>query len=276
MQGYIKLYRKIMDSPVWSDPHYLKLWMYCLMKATHKEREFILGNQTIALEPGQFILGRKSLTKELNEGMKPKQQLNESTWWRYLNNLEKWQMLNIKKTNKYSVISISKWSDYQESEHQMNNKRTSDEHQMNTNKNVKNVKNEEELISSSSDQQFSEVMNFYQSNLQRGISESPFNLGLITQWYEEFGSELLLAAMKVAAKAEAKGVNFTEGVLKKWKEAGVETIEDARMYEKEFKAGNKPYKNNVVKIPNYGGGSNGNGTSNEQHSKKFGDVKLYK
>lgn len=249
MQGYIKLYRKIMDSPVWSDPNYLKLWMYCLMKATHKKREVILGNQVITLEPGQFITGRKSLTEDLNEGMKPKQKLNESSWWRYLNNLEKWQMLHIKKTNKYSVISILKWCDYQENEHQMNNKRTSDEHQMNTNKNVKNVKNE---FSSSGNDKFAEIIQFYQSNLQKTITESPYNYELIGQWFDEWGNDLLLAAMKVAAKQEAKGVAFLEGVLKNWKNAGVENIEDARKYEIQFKEQKKkPYKNNnVVPIKN--------------------------
>ncbi len=142
MQGYIKLYRKIMDSPVWSDSNYLKLWMYCLMRATHKEREVIAGNQVITLEPGQFITGRDSLSEDLNRGAKPKQRLSDSTWWRYLNNLEKWQMLNINKTNKFSVISIINWNQYQETEQQLNIKRTSDEQRMNTNKNVKNDKNE--------------------------------------------------------------------------------------------------------------------------------------
>ena len=279
MQGYIKLYRKLMDSPVWSDPYYLKLWMYCLMKATHKERNVILGSKVATLEPGQFIIGRKSLTEDLNKGMKPKQELNESTWWRYLNNLEKFEMLHIKKTNKYSVVSIIKWSDYQESEQQMNNKRTSNEQQMNTNKNVKNVNNDKELFSSSSEQGFSEVMKFYQENLQRGISESPFNLSLITQWFDEFGSDLLLAAMKVAAKAEAKGVNFTEGVLKNWKEAGVKTLDEARTYQLQYKSSKKTYKNNVVQIPNYGGDHNidgQDGKGNEQHPKPGRDVQLFK
>lgn len=142
LEGYIKLYRKVMDSPVWDDPNYLKLWMFCLMKATHKEREALIGNQVITLEPGQFITGRKSLAEDLNKGMKPKFRQSEISWWRYLNNLEKQEMLNIKKTNKYSVVSINKWNDYQQTEQQMNNKRTSNEQQMNTNKNVKNEKNE--------------------------------------------------------------------------------------------------------------------------------------
>jgi DnaD/phage-associated family protein len=94
---------------------------------------------------------------------------------------------------------------------------------------------EEKESSNSSENQFSEIMNFYFDNLQKGISETPFNLELIEQWFREFGFELLLAAMKVAAKAEAKGVKFTEGVLKNWKEAGVKTIEDARKHEQAFK-----------------------------------------
>ena len=142
MQGYIKLHRKLMDSAVWGDPLYLKLWLYCLMKSTHKEREVILGNQVITLKPGEFITGRESLSEDLNKGMKPKQRVNNTTWWRYLNNLQKLEMLHIKKTNKYSVVSIVNWCEYQENEQQMHNKRTSDAQQMHTNKNVKNVKNE--------------------------------------------------------------------------------------------------------------------------------------
>ena len=130
-----------MDSHVWSDPNYLKLWMYCLMKASHKDHEILLGNQLVNLKAGQFVTGRKSLTEELNHGMKPKYKQSEISWWRYLNNLEKLEMLNIKKTNKYSVVTILKWVDYQESEQQMNNKRTSNEHQMNTNKNGNNGEN---------------------------------------------------------------------------------------------------------------------------------------
>lgn len=142
MQGYIKLYRKTLGSSIFQDPYYFKLWMYCLMKASHKQHEQIVGNQMIQLEPGQFVTGRQALAEDMNKGMKPKQRQSELTWWRHLNNLEKWQMLNINKTNKYSVISIVNWCQYQESEQEMNNKRTSNEQQLNTNKNVKNEENE--------------------------------------------------------------------------------------------------------------------------------------
>lgn len=199
MQGYIKIYRKLMDSPIWSDPYYLKLWMYCLMKATHKEREVILGNQVVPLEPGQFITGRTSLSEDLNKGMKPKQKLNESTWWRYLNNLEKLEMLHIKKTNKYSIVSIVKWSDYQETEQQMNNRRTSDEQQMNTNKNVKNVKNNKEYIYSRKlvydDTHFSLAEFFYQQILKNNPQHKKPNL-------EKWANEIRLMMERDGRTAE--------------------------------------------------------------------------
>lgn len=140
-----------MENPVWTDPYYLKLWMYCLFKASHKEHEHLVGNQMIKLERGQFVTGRFSLAEDLNSGMKPKQKLNDLTWWRYLNNLEKWEMLNIKTTNKFSVVTIDKYDFYQsvfnkdeqQTEHQMNIKRTSNEQQLNTNNNV-NKENKKE------------------------------------------------------------------------------------------------------------------------------------
>lgn len=126
MQGYIKLYRKTMNSPIWQDPYYLKLWLYCLMKATHKEHEQLVGNQMVKLMPGEFVIGRKVLANDLNKEMKPSQKQSELSWWRYLNNLEKWDMLTIKKTNKFSIISIVKWTEYQEAEPPSQNKPPSD------------------------------------------------------------------------------------------------------------------------------------------------------
>ena len=132
----------MMHSPIWQDPYYLKVWMYCLMKASHKEHEQLVGSQMITLNPGEFVTGRQSLAEDLNKGMKPNQKLSEKTWYRYIENLEKWKMLTIKKTNKYSVISIVKWNDYQESDQQLSNKSPSVDQQLSTNKNVKNVKND--------------------------------------------------------------------------------------------------------------------------------------
>ncbi len=135
MKGWVSIHRQLMESAVWQDPFYLKLWMYCLLKSSHKEHEQLIGNQVEKLKPGQFITGRKSLTEDLNKGMKPEQKLSEKSWERYLKNLEKWQMLTIKTTNKYSVITVAKWNDYQETDQQLTNNCPTSDQQLTTNNN---------------------------------------------------------------------------------------------------------------------------------------------
>ncbi|WP_164219325.1 hypothetical protein [Virgibacillus sp. YIM 98842] len=149
MKGFISLHRKLMDNPIWSDPNYLKLWIYCLFEASHKDREQLVGNKIVSLKRGQFVTGRFSLAEEMNKGVKPKQRLNERTWWRHLNNFEQWGMLTIKSTNKYSVVTIDNYDVYQnvfsdnahKTDHQLSNKSPTTDQQMSTNNNVNNVNN---------------------------------------------------------------------------------------------------------------------------------------
>lgn len=140
--GWIKLHRKIQDNPIYSNSNMLKLWIHCLLKATHKGRSQLIGNQMVQLSPGEFVTGRESLSEEFNKGVKASEVISAITLWRWLNNFETWGMLNIKKTTKYSVVTVTNWSEHQQDEQQVNNKRTTDEQQVNTNKNVKNVKND--------------------------------------------------------------------------------------------------------------------------------------
>ncbi|MDN4609154.1 hypothetical protein [Sporosarcina highlanderae] len=140
--GWIKLHRKIQDNGLYADSNMLKLWIHCLLKASHKERNQLIGNQMVELKPGEFVTGRESLAEEFNRGVSKAKAISPITLWRWLNNFEKWGMLNIKKTTKYSVVTITNWCEHQQDEQQVNNKRTTDEQQVNTNKNVKNDKND--------------------------------------------------------------------------------------------------------------------------------------
>lgn len=139
MDGYIALHRKIIDSWIWQDPEFYRLWSYCLIKASFKEREIFLGQQIVKLNPGQFVIGREKLEEAMNIGLKNKR--TAVTWWRRLQKLEKAQMLNIKSYNKFSVVTIENWGFYQgsdieneqQNEQQTNNKRTTDVQQTITN-----------------------------------------------------------------------------------------------------------------------------------------------
>ncbi|MCP1306438.1 conserved phage C-terminal domain-containing protein [Paenibacillus tyrfis] len=141
MQGWIKLHRKLLASPFFADPNYLKLWVLCLLKASHQQTRQLVGNQLIDLEVGQFVTGRHSIEEEFNKGIKPSKQLSESTLWRMLSRFESEQMLNIKKTTKYSVVTVVNWIQYQD----LDSSWTANEQQLNTNKNVKNYKNLKDL-----------------------------------------------------------------------------------------------------------------------------------
>ncbi|MCF2717840.1 hypothetical protein LWE69_11680 [Paenibacillus sp. UKAQ_18] len=149
-KGWIKLHRKIRDSSIFNDMQLFRLWTICLTEATHKERDQIVGKQTVHLMPGEFVTGRFQIQELYNYGLKKDdQQKGDKTVYRWLEMLETSGFLTIKKTNKYSVVTIDNWGIYQGDDqnndqqivHQMTNKRPSNDHQMTTNKNVKNIEN---------------------------------------------------------------------------------------------------------------------------------------
>lgn len=127
--GYLKLSRSITDSEVWCDSNVLKLWLLCLTKARYKNGHTLINGKKVVLKQGEFITGRESLYKEFNKGVKKKQIVSESTLWNWIKNFEKSGKLNIKSTNKYSVITILNWNKYQDSDESL----TSNEHQLDNN-----------------------------------------------------------------------------------------------------------------------------------------------
>jgi len=133
--GWIKLHRKLLDNKIFDNERLLKVWVWCLLKASHTEYDQLVGLQTVHLIPGQFIYGRFKNAEELK--------LNPNTLKDYMKFLSDEKFIAIKSTNKYSVVSVEKWELYQ-SERIENTSKTPAKHQQNTtNKNVKNVKNED-------------------------------------------------------------------------------------------------------------------------------------
>ena len=118
----------------------LKLWIYCLIRANHAETEMLVEKQEIKLYPGQFVTGRYVLAEDYNRGSKKRHRVSPNTLWRWLQKFKEWGMLDIKSTNKYSIITIKNWRAYQQIDQQMGNKWTTAGQQMYTDKNVKNDK----------------------------------------------------------------------------------------------------------------------------------------
>ena len=171
MLGWISLHRKLQEHEIYADPYMLKLWIHCLLKASHKERNQLVGNQVVNLEVGQFITGRKALANEFNKGAKDTHIISESTLWRWILLFEQLQMLNIKKTTKYSVVTVISWCEYQGIEQQMNSKWTADEQQMNSSRttdeqqvNNKRTANEQQMNTNNNVNNFNNVNHDNNSN----------------------------------------------------------------------------------------------------------------
>lgn len=151
-KGWIKLHRKLMDNPIFDNPNLLRVWLWCLLKASHDHHQQMIGLQIVDLEPGQFVTGRFKGSDELK--------INPSTFYKYLKTLEKLKMINLKSNNKMTIVTIENWRKYQvedaETYQQNNNKISTKEQQNNTNKNDKNVKNDKKDI-------YIEVFEFWNS-----------------------------------------------------------------------------------------------------------------
>jgi len=145
--GWVKLWRKSIDTNAFYNPEIWRLWTYCLMRANHKEKKIGIEGlkKPIKVAPGQFITGRFSLARDLH---KPKKKSRNV--WKWLHFLEKLGNLTINSTNKYSLITITNWELYQHNENvnlnQKTNKRPTKDQQKTTNKNVKNVKEVRSIV----------------------------------------------------------------------------------------------------------------------------------
>lgn len=137
MDGWFKMHRKIIESPVFDNPEALKLWVWILSKASHKEHTLMVGNKTVTVKAGELVFGRRIAARALR--------MTESKVYRLLKTIENSGMIEVKPNNKFSVINVVNWGFYQgtdgskrtTNEQQTNNSRTTKEQQTNTNKNVK-------------------------------------------------------------------------------------------------------------------------------------------
>ena len=111
--AFIKVYRKFLDWEWYSDVNTKVLFIHCLLKANWKPTKV----KGIELEPGQFITSLSELAKELGQTIR---QVRDS-----LDHLQMTGELTSKATNRYRIITINNWSEYQGNDKQ-NDRQTAD------------------------------------------------------------------------------------------------------------------------------------------------------
>ena len=163
LEGWIKLYRGLIDDEIFSNPRILKVWIWCLLRASHKTRQQIIGHKTLSIHPGQFITGQYSASEELG--------MPRSTTWSYLKTLESIGSISIKSGNKYSLITVLKWDVYQVPDENPGNKLVTNGHLSATNNNVKNAKNKNNTSSREYNEAIDKLFDQFWENYPRRVDK---------------------------------------------------------------------------------------------------------
>ena len=116
---WVKLHRKSIDSQVFSDAALWQMFCWCLMKANWKDGWF----NAVPIPAGSFATGRHAASEFLG--------MNAATWYKRMKKLESCGVISLKSNNRFTVVTVEKWADYQESQEFGNNKVTTKSQQGN-------------------------------------------------------------------------------------------------------------------------------------------------
>lgn len=104
-RGYIKLWRKTLDSGLLQNGPAWQLFGYLLLQAAYKPQRQLVGSSVYELEPGQLIFSRTKAAADLKLG---EQQVRTA-----LALLRKLDVITGRTTNQCTVITVVNWHNYQ-------------------------------------------------------------------------------------------------------------------------------------------------------------------
>jgi len=136
--GWIKIHRKTLDWEWWEDDNIFRVFMYCLLRANFEDKKW----RGIVIKRGEFITSRENISQALSgkDSKVSVQQVRTA-----LNKLKLTGELTIKTTNRYSLIKVNNYYEYQVVNQQVNSQVTSkqptDNQQVTIDKKLKKEKN---------------------------------------------------------------------------------------------------------------------------------------
>lgn len=122
MEGWIKMYRKLIEWEWYNDINTKVVFLHLLLTANHKEKKW-QGNTILK---GQKLTSLEHLSKEVGLSI---QQTRTA-----LKKLKSTNEITIKSTNKYTLITIEKYSDYQDKDEDNNKQNNTRNNKRTTNK----------------------------------------------------------------------------------------------------------------------------------------------
>jgi hypothetical protein len=131
-QSWVKLYRKITEWEWYSHPPTRDLFIHLLLTVNHKPTKY----RGYDIPSGAAIYGRKEIAVLLG--------FSEQNIRTALVNLKSTNEITIKTTNKFSIIQIVRWDEYQSSTSNLTNNQPTTNQQLTTDKEYKNIINKKD------------------------------------------------------------------------------------------------------------------------------------
>lgn len=239
-KGWISLYRCIQEHWLWQEKPYdrARAWIDLLLLANHKKNKILLGNELIVVDKGSFITSQAKLMERWGWGntkvrnflrlLKEDNMIEYSGKKYTLIKIKNYEMYQ-KQTNDNSVISTDSQNTQTDSKSTTNCEQTDNKLQANTNNNDNNVNNDNKYINNKEKEELNPIK-VYQNN----IFPTPGFIEIegIQKWSNDLGSELVIQAIEIAAKNNARNWKYIERILMDWNNNGIKTIEQAKAYSK--------------------------------------------
>ena len=183
MSGWIKIHRKFLNWEWFNKSEAVHLFIYLILKANHKDGQW----QGIDVYKGQFITSYGKISVDTGISLQTIRTL--------LKKFEKTNEINIQTTNKYSVITICKYEDYQTEIDATNNQLTINQQttnkQLTTNKNNKNEKEESNKAKLHKQPTINEVKDYFKLHgYLESVAVRAFNYYDVADWKDSKGNKV--------------------------------------------------------------------------------------
>jgi uncharacterized phage protein (TIGR02220 family) len=130
-RGYIRLYRKGVDHPLFKKPLVWHFWSYCLLRANYKDREILFKNKPFILKRGSFMMSLKNASRDTGLTIQ-----NIRTALKTLENFGMVKKSTQSLTKQATIISVIKFDEYQkpasDANAETNTVLTQSQHSLNT------------------------------------------------------------------------------------------------------------------------------------------------
>lgn len=105
-RGWICLHRGLMEHWIYQDADALKVWITMLMEANHEPKKHLFNGVLVEIDRGQLVTGRFAMAEKTGVSEKKVRSI--------ISMLESDGMVGQQKTNKYSIITITNYAQYQD------------------------------------------------------------------------------------------------------------------------------------------------------------------